>query len=327
MNTANEVLKSHKGWSSLQRPRFSAGLLLEDQDLTAGVDYTRNLMRLMLRALFGCGVICGLEVTAELSCYGRKLQVQVGPGLALDGMGNPIHIVASDTVIYDAECKKLPDEVWVVVCHVEKCCRPRDVSCDEDSRAEPTRAVDGYEIQLFAQPPRCACSCKPATPPAEKPKDGCCQDQPVGAPSPTPPPPNPTPNVKKSGQAKSGTAKMSTKQKSTAQLALEDDQSAKDAAADKKQLSCDCFKAHNEGKCACDCAEGCVVIARIPLPGAKEAGEALAPSSQERQELEADQTMVRRIRPVLTGYLDCLACPLATKAPPEGSPPVDPVLV
>jgi hypothetical protein len=44
---------------SLIRPTYSPGLLLEDDDLTAGVSYTRGLTQLLFRSLFGCGVICG----------------------------------------------------------------------------------------------------------------------------------------------------------------------------------------------------------------------------------------------------------------------------
>ena len=68
----------------LERPRYSPGLILEDSDLTAAVDYTRGLSRLLFRNLFGCGVICGLTVKIDTDC---GLNVTVSPGLALDGCG------------------------------------------------------------------------------------------------------------------------------------------------------------------------------------------------------------------------------------------------
>src|SRR6266511_3754463 len=101
MTTVNKKYASHQGLSTLERPRYSAGLLLEDEDLTASVEYTRNMMRLMFRSLFGCGVICGLDVEAKLICNGRKLSVMIGNGVALDCLGNPIEIPKAQTIEYD----------------------------------------------------------------------------------------------------------------------------------------------------------------------------------------------------------------------------------
>src|SRR5688572_17201915 len=128
MRTA-KALATTAGWSSLQRPLYSPGLLLEDEDLTAGVDYARDMMRLMFRSLLGCGVICGLEVGGQLVCRRRTLRVTVGGGLALDCAGNPIHVQKSVSFDFEPDCDEMPETVWVAVCYVEKCCRPRDISC------------------------------------------------------------------------------------------------------------------------------------------------------------------------------------------------------
>jgi hypothetical protein len=79
----------------LERPRYSPGLILEDSDLTAAVDYTRALNRLLFRSLFGCGVVCGLTVSVGTDC---GLQVTVAPGLALDGCGDPLHLAGPVTL-------------------------------------------------------------------------------------------------------------------------------------------------------------------------------------------------------------------------------------
>ena len=65
MNANANIVDQVTGSSTLVRPRFSPGLLLRDDDLKVGVDYTRELSRLMFRSLFGCGVICGLKVEAS----------------------------------------------------------------------------------------------------------------------------------------------------------------------------------------------------------------------------------------------------------------------
>ncbi len=166
--TTTTPLESAIGMSTLQRPRFGAGLLLEAEDLTAGVDYTRGLMRLMFRSLFGCGVICGLEVTAKLTCQRKKLEVRVAKGLALDGAGNPIEVATETTLTYDPDCNKpMPPVVWVAVCYLEKCCRPKDVACspDDDASVLQTRSHDAFTIHIYEEQPACACACAPPVPP------------------------------------------------------------------------------------------------------------------------------------------------------------------
>src|SRR4029434_11061889 len=83
---------SKPGSSSLQRPHFSPGLLLEDEDLNVAVSYTQELMRLMLKSLFGCGVVCGLKVTAIPTCQDTKRKIELSRGVALDWKGNLIDV-------------------------------------------------------------------------------------------------------------------------------------------------------------------------------------------------------------------------------------------
>ena len=162
--TANaNIVDLVKGTSTLVRPRFSPGLLLRDDDLTTGVDYTRDLSRLLFRSLFGCGVVCGLEVTAEPNC--GKLVVTIASGVALNGIGDPIYVPKDTHVILDPSCgKPLPPALWVLLCRTEKCCAPRSTVCgcdEEDSGSVCTREQDGFEIRLVKDDPRdCACRCK-----------------------------------------------------------------------------------------------------------------------------------------------------------------------
>jgi hypothetical protein len=231
MTTAKDYV-SRCGTGTLERPRYSAGLLLEDNDLTAAVDYTRNMMRLMFRSLFGCGVICGLDVNAELTCNDTKIEVTVGKGVALDCMGNPIEIPKDVPITYDLDCKKPPPSLWVVVCYCEKCCRPRDVSCasDETGHLVKTRIVDGFEVRLYDTRPKCVCSCEPPDK-GQPPASACCDDDdtpataaPAAADSTTTPPP--------------------------------------DSDLDP---SCQCYVDHAEGKCDCDCCCPCVLVGKVTV--------------------------------------------------------------
>ncbi|MCV9961724.1 hypothetical protein OIU34_07390 [Pararhizobium sp. BT-229] len=176
MNMQNEIPKM-AGLGTLERPLYSPGLLLEDEDLTSAVDYTRRLTQLMFSSLFGCGVICGLRIiSAEKQCNGSLLKVVVSKGLGLDCFGNPIEVPSDQTVTYDPKCKDFPPEIWVTACYVERHCAPRELSCAYDGGNERafTRHRAGFEIKLYGRRPDCACSCaKPEAPPTHDHGD-CC---------------------------------------------------------------------------------------------------------------------------------------------------------
>jgi hypothetical protein len=174
MNANANIVDPFKGTSTLVRPRFSPGLLLRDDDLTTGVDYTRDLSRLLFRSLFGCGVVCGLRVTTQVEC--GKLIVTVDSGVALNSMGDPIYVPSPTTLTVDPTCgSPIPPKIWVVLCRSEKCCAPRSTVCgceEEDSPNVCTREQEGFEIRLVKeQPGDCACMCDEALLP-NPPKDG-----------------------------------------------------------------------------------------------------------------------------------------------------------
>jgi hypothetical protein len=290
MKTSNSPVS--RGLSNLERPRFSPGLLLEDEDLTAGVDYTRNLMRLMFSSLFGCGVICGLKVSAQSICEGRKLRITVVGGLALDCAGNPINVPKPVTIEFDPECKPMPPKLWVTACYIEKCCRRRDISCSPDDDSQPvyTRTIDGYEIKLDPDQPECACSC--AEPPEKKkPESGgqCCQDD---------------------ADASTG---ADTAAPAGADTAAPDDSHAE---LHRREEECKCYDDHNKGVCPCGCGCTCVVIGVIDVQtvlAAQPAGSLV----------EADDSMVRNVRPMLMGYWNCITRPRPADEPgtePEPAP-------
>jgi hypothetical protein len=153
----------------LERPRYSPGLILEDSDLTAAVDYTRDLSRLLFSSLFGCGVICGLTVSVGSDC---GLQVKVAPGLALDGCGEPLQLAS--TLAFELGRKEgvLPHDgedgpperkdFWVIACAGAKPCAPRTLVCDGDDLdgvRQPTRIRSKTTVSIAFDRPRCACRC------------------------------------------------------------------------------------------------------------------------------------------------------------------------
>jgi hypothetical protein len=147
----------------IERPRYSPGLILEDSDLTSAVDYTQSLSRLLFRNLFGCGVICGLNVKIDTDC---GLNVTVSPGLALDGCGDPLQLPAPVTIAFD---KKKADQIskdgsvfWVTLCGKEKLCQPRALVCeadDYDGVTQATRIRSLSELSISFEKPECICGC------------------------------------------------------------------------------------------------------------------------------------------------------------------------
>jgi hypothetical protein len=160
MSGAN-VTNSTKGMSTLVRPRFGPGMLLQHEDLEQLKLYTRELNRLMFRSLFGCGVVCGLVVTPEPKCGGR---ITVGAGLALTCDGDPIYVSKDQTLAIDEKCDpNLKNRLWVVLCGTVKYCAPRTSMCpndDEETTSICTQERDGWEIRLVSEEPKCVCRCK-----------------------------------------------------------------------------------------------------------------------------------------------------------------------
>jgi len=219
-----------QGTGTLVQPLFSRGLLLEDDDLTAGVTYTRDLVRLMFRSLFGCGVICGLEVTAAPDCHNSRIKVTVTKGLGLDCFGNPIEVRRDETLTYDPECKPFAQKLWVLACYREKPCRPKDASCavDEESEVVQTRAHGGYELTLVTARPKCACSCEPPEVVSGS-SDDCCGD-------------------------------AADDDNENEHDEDDDNDNDNDASA-----YCECYRKHYEFKCDCDCGCKCIVIGKIDV--------------------------------------------------------------
>ena len=268
MNTQDKPLSKKSGTSSLLRPQFSPGLLLEDDDLNTGVSYTRDLTRLMFRSLFGCGVICGLTVTGRQTSP-AKLEITVAKGLALDCMGNPIEVPSDVVIEYCHDCSDIQLPIWVVVCYKESCCRPKEVACsqDDDSAPRPTRVRSGYEVRVYGSLPACSCHCRTSddTPPKTL-TGGCCEDDE------STPPDSDTPSIR---YATTGV----------------------DARI------CPCYLPHFHGKCECGCNCCCVVIGKITEVQSPDPNKRLAALAN--GQATVDYAMVRHIRPMLNGYFMC----------------------
>lgn len=162
MNKQNVTVASHKEKSTLVRPKFGPGMLLQHEDLDLMSTYTQELSRLMFRSLFGCGVICGLVVKTQSAC--GKIDVIVEAGVGLDCSGYPIYVQREQRFTLDDKCDSMPKgPLWVVLCGTTTCCAPRTSLCasdDDEATAVCTRERDGFEIRVVGgERPKCTCSC------------------------------------------------------------------------------------------------------------------------------------------------------------------------
>ena len=174
------------GDGSQIRSKFNDGQSLQADDLTQTVDYPRDMTRLLFRSMLGCGVLCGFRVKPSIICEGTTLQIIVSKGVALDCRGELIELPSDETIQYAPPCPngtiKLPDEVWVLICHKERDCAPRDVLCStQDGETAPvyTRTREGYQIKVLEvkagdQPPGCCACTSTFDEPTQQSANTCC---------------------------------------------------------------------------------------------------------------------------------------------------------
>jgi hypothetical protein len=291
--TKTAALITAEGRGSLVWPRFTPGLLLLDEDLTAGVDYTRELSRLLFRNLFGCGVICGLRVTGQ-EATGRCLTVAVDCGLALDCIGDPVQVRQPQSLTIMATCEKtLPSEVWVALRRCEHDCMPRELACPPEAgglSSAKTRAIDCYEIAVLDHRPAKACGCPEAAPPTGTGGQPPPTPGPTGTGGPSTPTPGPTGAGGPSAPTVEGGASTTPARGRAAAAAAQ----PTDAVSGTPAAAPDCYKDHKDGVCACDCCAGSewVLLAKLTPPTAGSV-------TTDTVAWHADYSVRRFIRPVL----------------------------
>ena len=91
-----------------ERPRFFAGQLLSDCDLSAEQRYVREKQKLYHRTLDGHGVVCGLRLSCDIGCCGH---IRIGDGFAIDDCGNDI--VVCNPYSFDA-IGMLKEKGWLI---------------------------------------------------------------------------------------------------------------------------------------------------------------------------------------------------------------------
>lgn len=141
----NKIQICASGTSTVIRPCFGPGMLLQHEDLEQIVEYTTGVYRLLFRSLFGPGVVCGLEVS-----YDKEKKpncVTIKSGVAIDCEGYVIEVPKDQTITFD-ECEKLPANGLIVLRRSKpKACATRHAVCSQGMDSSiSSREVEGFEI-------------------------------------------------------------------------------------------------------------------------------------------------------------------------------------
>jgi len=153
-------------YNKLKRLRFFHGMLLDDRDFRDEQIYHIEKRRLLNRALYGWGVVCGLALCGKPG----KHWLRITPGLAFDCCGNEIWVPEAVPIDLDSlpeqpekpkECKELEegekkeDKVyWIGICYKEKPSDPEPVyvpggGC-EDKSCDFSRTQEGFCIEFLS---------------------------------------------------------------------------------------------------------------------------------------------------------------------------------
>jgi hypothetical protein len=129
--------------SALLRPNYFEGQVLDAEDLRSEQAYFRQRLRRLNLRLHGHGVVSGLGVSVRGGA--TDAQVQIAPGVAIDGMGEEIVL---------ADCVTLPlparaHELHLQVRWIERPCRPM-TTADASAPMQYSRIADTGEAVLVS---------------------------------------------------------------------------------------------------------------------------------------------------------------------------------
>jgi hypothetical protein len=115
--------------TSVDSVKFHDGMIVTAEDLAAAQQYPVSLLQSVLRAYFGCGVVCGLNLRVKQQ-PGDKADwiLCVDSGVAIDCAGNPIELcrpVELDLSPEACSCEEPPAKVYILI---------RRITSDEPSR-------------------------------------------------------------------------------------------------------------------------------------------------------------------------------------------------
>ena len=140
MNQLNSFDKKVR--TDIVAPVFTDGMVVTANDLTSSMHYPVELLQTLVRAFFGCGVVCGLSVEPYHDRGGGdgKWCLIIHPGTALDCRGYPLKLCECQKLDLKPDpcfCGELPERLCIALkrCTVKEGPRDDANSCDADSKA------------------------------------------------------------------------------------------------------------------------------------------------------------------------------------------------
>ncbi len=124
----------------LKRVHYFNGQLFSAEDLQTEQEYHIRTRRRLNLLTLGAGVASGLHVSVN------GTGIQIGPGLAIDRLGNEI-------VIDDPQSIGFPplfDPVWLVISYTETLTDP--VPFGDDGSMQPSRIEEGFKHEYVTEP-------------------------------------------------------------------------------------------------------------------------------------------------------------------------------
>lgn len=102
---------------------FKDGMIVTAEHLQAAMHYPVSLFQTLVRAFFGCGIVCGLKVDAVGGCEadeGKKnvWDVQISSGVALDCQGYPLELCKPVSINLKPDpcsCDELPTCLCIAI--------------------------------------------------------------------------------------------------------------------------------------------------------------------------------------------------------------------
>jgi uncharacterized protein YegP (UPF0339 family) len=151
------------------RPVYWKRQVVSAEDLTAGQEYLRRLLREHNRLNHGAGVVCGLEVLPANNAASGHPRVKVTHGYAISPQGDEIYMPDDQLVVIDCvpqpgdECldptiTPIAQEVHLVIRYGEAPACPvlhLVAPCDPSPICEHRRVEAGFDVQcqIITQPP------------------------------------------------------------------------------------------------------------------------------------------------------------------------------
>lgn len=141
----------------IESVKFRDGMIVTADDLESAMRYPAAMLHAVLKAYFGCGVVCGLELKPDPKAHGADTFVLcVTEGVAFDCNGYPLELcggvkldLSPDPCSYDEP----PDQVFIALRRMisDEAAKDPCTSGTDDPRFQCSRVRDHVQVKAFLE--------------------------------------------------------------------------------------------------------------------------------------------------------------------------------